>query len=72
MDKIYRRKFAWGTLRIKADFGQATSPVMYSTEDLPDKEQTWASTPFQVASFAHNPSKALSEVNGWTKRMYGN
>jgi hypothetical protein len=71
MKQTYKRTFSWGTLRIKADFGQATDPIVCSSEDLPDDEQTWASTPFQVASFGHDPNKALSGVNRWLKSQAG-
>ena len=55
------------TLSIKADFGQASSPILLSA----DSGKTWDSTPFQVADAGHNSTTALKMVNAWQESQGG-
>lgn len=66
MRKVYNRKFTWGRLFVRADWAQAASPIYFSTE-YQAEDPVWAPTPYQVASFSHNSSKALTGVNKWLK-----
>lgn len=65
--KTYKRKYKWGTLFIRADFGQASSPIMYSI-DSPDD---WRATVFQAADAGHNSARALTMVNSWLESQAG-
>lgn len=48
---------------IKADFAQASSPIMVRF----DRDDDWRSTPFQVADAKHNPAEAVRLVKNWTR-----
>lgn len=61
--KTYTHKYAWGKLKISADFSQSSSPIRYGTGgDAPTD-----STPFQVSDAQHSPQKALALVNRWLR-----
>lgn len=48
---------------IKADFAQASSPIM--VRFAPDMD--WESTPFQAADAGHSPRAAVRMVKNWTR-----
>ncbi len=54
------------TLKIKADFAQASCPIMIGTES-----GGWTSTPFQVADARHCHRKAAVIVNRWLESQGG-
>lgn len=60
--RTYSHKYAWGRLTISADFTQAGSPILYST-DGDDLDYT----PFNVANAGHSPKRALALVNRWLR-----
>ena len=53
-----------GSLKIRADFSQASSTVQYCIVDkfFPDEEEEWNDSPFQVAEIS-GPGDALSLVH---------
>lgn len=53
-----------GSLKIRADFGQASSTVQYVVADksFPDEDDEWKDSPFQVAEIS-GPGDALSLVH---------
>jgi hypothetical protein len=66
MKKIYRRKFAWGRLAVKADWSQSGDYLYYETDN-----GIWSSTPFSVASVTHTPKQAIQKINLWLKKQGG-
>jgi hypothetical protein len=64
---VSMRKYKWGRLYLKADWAQSSSPILYAT----DRPEDFDSTPFQVATFAHNRTRAFSGVNQWLKEQWG-
>ena len=62
-EAIARKKYGWGTLYLKVDLSQASSPIRYSV----DGGDSYRSTPFQTADARHSKAKAFSIVNRWLR-----
>lgn len=54
-------------IRIRANFGQASSPILYWA----GRESGWITTPFQVADASHSSRKALGLVVRWCRANGG-
>lgn len=61
MMRTYYRTIAGQRLYIRADFAQASSPILFSWGDLEDMQPT----PWQVANARHSVAKAFRMVEGW-------
>ncbi len=63
MNTHYSKRYAWGTLEISANFGEASSQIRYRV----NQDDDFRVTPFQVASAGHSTTKAFALVNRWLK-----
>ncbi len=56
------REYAQGKLSLRADFAQASSPILYARDG-----DEFDSTPFQVADARHDRTEAFRLVREWLK-----
>lgn len=68
MTKIHKFRNRHGVnLYVKADFAQASSPILFSWHD----REHFENSPFQVANARHRPLEAAKIVADWCRTNYG-
>ncbi len=64
--EIYENKEIDPDIRIYADWTQSAYSIWWqATDEDPEDESTWHSTPYQVADARHNRDSALELVSSW-------
>lgn len=58
---IARRKYAWGTLELRARWDASEYDIEYRT----DEDEPWRELPINVAAAGHSQSKAFALANQW-------